>query len=48
MALMVLPWAAAIIMSSSLFIQEMKRAKKEVEAAVADMKHGTMAGQTHT
>ena len=38
------PRPAAIIMSSSLFIQEMKRAKKEVETALADMSHGTMAG----
>lgn len=38
------PRPAAIIMSSSLFIQEMKRAKKEVETALADMSQGTMAG----
>jgi len=29
---------------SSLFIQELKRAKKEVECALAEMKHGSLAG----
>jgi len=32
------------MVSSSLFIQELKRAKKEVESALADVGKGAMAG----